>query len=253
MASRVEIPDSLATSMREFGLTDYETSLYFELTSRQEANAAELSETSGIAYTKVYSVLSSLTRKGLVEIMRGKPVIFRTIDPEKSLTILKQNKIEGISKAYEKAISSLRAIRPSGVKPLVGEHGASWNISGKRNVINKLIEELGEVKKNVKVVFPEIDLLGKPILRRMIGEKPKVSFQILVSRKDRRFMRDFSGIEVGYSGTIKSRYAILDDKYCLMMAVETPDYWTGVFETCGNCTRQAHEHFQLAWKSAVQS
>jgi hypothetical protein len=57
-------------------------------------------------------------------------------------------------------------------------------------------------------------------------------------------------VVVKYSEYVKSRYALFDDTYSLMIAVETPDYWTGVFETCGNCTRQAYEHFNLAWSAA---
>lgn len=249
----MENTKTLTESMKGFGLTEYETMLYLQLASRQEANAAELSRNSGIAYTKVYSVLSSLTKKGLIEIMRGKPAIYRTLDPEKALSELRQSKIEGISKAYEEAISSLKAIRPCETKPAVGEHGASWNITGKRNVVSKLLEEFGGAKSNVKVVFPGIELLGKPILRRMLSDRRRVPLQLLVSPNDRTILSDFAGLEIAYSESIKSRYAIFDDGYCLMMAVETPDYWTGVFETCGNCTRQAHEHFDLAWKSASSS
>jgi sugar-specific transcriptional regulator TrmB len=236
--------------MKEFGLTEYETMVYLQLSGCQEASAAELSRNSGVAYTKVYSVLSSLTRKGLVEIMRGKPSIYRTVDPEKALEALKQNRVESISKAYNEAVSSLRTIRPSGTKPAVGEHGASWNIVGKRNVINRLLEELSSARKDVKVVFPDLEMLGKPILNKILENKRHLQLKILASPNDERFLKGASGVEVEFSDAIKSRYAVFDDKCCLMLAVETPEYWTGVFETCGNCTRQAWEHFDLAWKAA---
>jgi sugar-specific transcriptional regulator TrmB len=238
--------------MTEFGLTQYETRVYIELSGRLEASAAEISKITGVAYTKVYSVLSSLTRKGLVEIMRGKPSVYRTVDPEKALASLKKAKIEKITKSYDEAISSLRRIRPTGPERLEGEHGASWNISGKRNVINKLVEELGNARRNVKLVFPDIEALGKPVLDQVLTRR-KLPLKILVSPGDRPVMRGVAGAEIEYSDSIKSRYAIFDDKYCLMMAVETPDYWTGVFETCGNCTSQAREHFDLAWKAAADN
>jgi sugar-specific transcriptional regulator TrmB len=236
--------------MKKFGLTEYETKVYMELSGRQEATAYELSRNTGVAYTKVYSVLSSLTRKGLVEIMRGKPSVYRTADPKKALAILRQNRIESISKAYDEAISSLKTIRLPGTNPAIGEHGASWNIVGKRNVINKLLEGVGGAHKDVKVVFPDLEMLGKTILSKVLENKRQLQLKILASPNDKRFLKGVSGVEVEYSDAIKSRYAVFDDKYCLMMAVETPDYWTGVFETCGNCTRQAREHFDLAWKAA---
>lgn len=253
MTAMNETAETLILSMREFGLTEYETRVYLELSGRQEANAAELSRSSGVAYTKVYSVLSSLVKKGLVEIKRGKPSIYHTVDPKKALSNLKRNKIEGVSKAYDEAISSLRNFKPKGAKFEVREHGASWNIVGKRNVINKLLEEYGSARKNVKLVFPDVEMLGRPILSRILSDKRGLPLKILLSPNDRKIMKGTSGAEVEYSDAIKSRYAIFDDKYCLMMAAESPDYWTGVFETCGNCTQQAREHFNLAWKSAAEA
>ncbi len=244
--------ENLVPSMREFGLTEYETKIYLTLSNRQIASASELSRVSGVPYTKVYSVLSSLTGKGLVEIMRGKPAVYRIINPERALRTLKESKIVGVSRAYEEVVSSLRKIRSNESRPNDDEHGASWNISGKRNVINKLREELDGAVRSVKIVFPNLDILGKPILNQIFTHKHERHIKLLVSQRDEKFLKGISNVDAKYADTIKSRYALFDDRYCLMMAVETPDYWTGVFETCGNCTRQAREHFELAWKAAEE-
>jgi sugar-specific transcriptional regulator TrmB len=242
----------LIISLREFGLTEYESKIYLKLSSRSAVSASELSRVSGVPYTKVYSVLSSLSRKGLVEIMRGKPSVYKTVDPEKALRALKDGKIAKVSKAYEEAVYSLRKIRSSKLKTDDQEHGASWNIIGKRNVINKLLEEMSGANRIVKIVFPDLDVLGKPILNKIIANEHKLPLRLLVSQNDRKLLKDVSNVDAKYANSIRSRYAIFDDQCCLMMSVETPDYWTGVFETCRNCNQQAREHFDLAWKTANQ-
>jgi HTH-type transcriptional regulator, sugar sensing transcriptional regulator len=251
----MESSESLIISLREFGLTEYESKTYLKLSSsRSSVSAFELSRVSGVPYTKLYSVLSSLNRKGLVEIKRGKPSVYKTVNPEKALGALRERNIARLSEAYENAVSSLRKMRSGKFgREDDRKHGASWNIDGKRNVINKLLEEVESSRKSVKIVFSDLDVLGKPILNKIMHNNRELTLKLLVSQDDRKLLEDVSkDVQTKYSDAIKSRYALFDDQSCLMMSVDSPDYWTGVFETCRNCNRQALEHFDLAWKAANQ-
>lgn len=242
---------SVIESAKSLGFTEYEAKLYFTLASRSSAiTVEELSRASKVPYTKAYSVLSALTQRGLAEVMRGKPATYRIVEPKTALASLKETMTSEISKAYEEVVSTLLRIRSE--TSYDNGHGASWNISGKRNVLNKLTEETEHAMHSVDIVLPDLAGLGNEIITRILPRfSSHIGVRLLVSPKDKKTIKNISSkAEIRYSGYVKSRYALFDNKHSLMIAVETPDYWTGVFETCGNCTRQAVEHFNLAWNAS---
>jgi len=66
--------------MTEFGFTKYETSCYMALVAQHPCNGSQLSKRSGIARSRIYDVLNTLSRKGMVfEIEPGK---FVPLPPE---------------------------------------------------------------------------------------------------------------------------------------------------------------------------
>jgi len=236
--------------MKDLGLTEYEAKLYTVLALKSgNVSVSEISRLSRVPYTKAYSTLSSLEEKGLVEVMRGKPVLYRAIEPETALADMARGMVDRISKASEEAVLALRELGTT--SPEATEHGASWNISGKRNVVNRLVEELERATAKVKFVFPNLSLLDARILAKVLSASRRLGVQMLLSPADRGVIEaKDSKATVRYSDYVRSRYALFDDRYSLMIAVESPDIWTGVFETCGNCTRQSLEHFNLAWDAA---
>lgn len=246
----------LTAGLKAFGLTEYEARIYTALSidfSRSGgASASELSRVSGVAYTKIYSVLDSLAKRGLVELMRGKPALYKQSDPESFFDKWTKEKISSISKAHELVISSLQKL--SSQKSLkehsATEHGASWNIRGKKNVVNRLFEQIARTRESLKLVFPHPNLLDHKLVEKIRSRSNKVETRVLVSRQDLSFAESLASATLRYNDLLESRYALFDDRYSLMIALDTPDYWTGVFETCGNCTRQAYEHFELAWKAS---
>lgn len=61
--------------LTEFGFSKYETSCYMALVGHHPVNGSQLSKLSGIARSRIYDVLSTLNRKGLVfQIEQGKYV-----------------------------------------------------------------------------------------------------------------------------------------------------------------------------------
>lgn len=239
-------------NMKDLGLTEYEVRLYIILVSRTvPTTASEICRLSGVPYTRTYSVLSSLKEKGLVEIMRGKPILYKAVEPEAALSGVAREMITQISTASKGAVASLKKLR--GDVSEDAEHGASWNITGKRNLTNKFVEELEHSKGGIKVIFPNLSLLDARVLERLLSTSQTKHVQLLVSPEDKRRIQriDTRNAEIRYNGFVKSRYALFDDRRSLMIAVENQEPWTGVFETCRNCARQAYEHFDLAWKAST--
>jgi Mn-dependent DtxR family transcriptional regulator len=59
--------------LREMGLTDYETRAYLALLEKGVLTASQISEEANVPYSKVYETLTSLERKGWIEMERGRP------------------------------------------------------------------------------------------------------------------------------------------------------------------------------------
>ncbi|TFF92729.1 MAG: TrmB family transcriptional regulator, partial [Promethearchaeota archaeon] len=58
-----EIPDNVKESLHEIGLTDYEISIYLTLISKGPMDARELSDASGVPYSRIYNILTNLEKE----------------------------------------------------------------------------------------------------------------------------------------------------------------------------------------------
>ena len=73
--------EDIIETLNKIGLTKYESLAFYYLNSMIEAKAPEISEKSKIPRTKIYSVLKSLEKKGFIEINKGHPNIYKSINP----------------------------------------------------------------------------------------------------------------------------------------------------------------------------
>ena len=59
----MSISDKVRKSLEKIGLTSYEIRTYISLIDGGELNASELSNKSGVPYSKIYEVLGTLEEK----------------------------------------------------------------------------------------------------------------------------------------------------------------------------------------------
>ncbi len=71
--------------LKELGLTEYESKVYYALIKNSGLTAEEISKTSNVPLTRVYSVLTSLQSKGMVLEISGRPKRFEAIQPKLAL------------------------------------------------------------------------------------------------------------------------------------------------------------------------
>lgn len=68
--------------LKDFGLDAYESAAFVTLVKEGMCTAHVLSRSSGVPYGKVYPVLSSLEKKGFVQVFDGLPKRFAAVDPK---------------------------------------------------------------------------------------------------------------------------------------------------------------------------
>ena len=80
--------------LKEIGLTNNEAKAYTALIEHGKLSAAEVSARSGVPYSRIYDVLSSLVNKGLITIIPEKTKKYNPASPDAFLEILsKKEKI----------------------------------------------------------------------------------------------------------------------------------------------------------------
>jgi len=155
-------------ALREIGLTEYESLAYLALVKFGELTAREVSESNSIPYSKVYSVLDSLERKGWVEIKGGRPRHYYPRSPVEALRaehLRQENRFEQYRELIVAELQPLYERREIKEKPEI------WIIRGLENIASSIRGILGRVKREVmialplippelfKMVFPSLELL----------------------------------------------------------------------------------------------
>jgi sugar-specific transcriptional regulator TrmB len=129
--------------MTEFGFSKYETSCYMALVAHHPANGSQLSKLSGIARSRIYDVLNTLTRKGLVfEIEQGKYVPL----PPQELTKRLESQFESNLHRFKEELETATTVT---------EYEYILTLRGHNEVMQKAIEIIDHAEKELYIrLFP---------------------------------------------------------------------------------------------------
>ncbi len=160
--------ENLTSVLMRLGLNRYEAKAYVTLLIRGVATASEISDLSGIPYTRVYDVLSSLESKGFVVSVPGRPMKFQALDPDIALKNLLEihreklmNELRTLEENVTKAMETLSRLKPGS-----REYESIMRLRGAvsiRNFIHQLIRKcsmrIAEVRPdNTPSVLSDDDL-----------------------------------------------------------------------------------------------
>ncbi|MFK5927701.1 MAG: helix-turn-helix domain-containing protein [Desulfuromusa sp.] len=129
--------------MTEFGFSQYETSCYMALVAHHPANGSQLSKLSGIARSRIYDVLNTLSRKGMVfEIEQGKYVPLPPQELKKQLKSQFESNLHHFEEELEAATT-------------VTEYEYILTLRGHDKVMQKAIEIINHAEKELYIrLFP---------------------------------------------------------------------------------------------------
>ncbi len=91
------------------GLTDYEAGAYVCLIEKGVSNAGDISKLTEIPHSKVYEVLRRLEKRRLVEVQKGRPMIFRALEPAIALDRLERELKESLEKEFHERKANLES------------------------------------------------------------------------------------------------------------------------------------------------
>lgn len=75
--------------LQKLGFTENEAKIYIGLLSLGEATAREIHEFTHVPRPKIYATLERMSKKKYIEVIKGTPAYFRSVNPEKLTEMLR--------------------------------------------------------------------------------------------------------------------------------------------------------------------
>ena len=161
--------EEIMEKLQRIGLTKYESLAYITLLKLGPSKATDITKESGIPHTRVYDVLSSLHRKGFVDVMQGTPRLYKPVNRELGLEKIKEDIIEDIE-ALKKAFLELYRQAHGEELPEI------WTIQGFDNTLERAEYVIRSSRHEVLINTP-MEFLK--LLRREIKARRDVVFIII--------------------------------------------------------------------------
>jgi len=179
---RMSISDKTRKSLEKIGLTSYEIKTFSVLLKTGEQSASDLSQKSGVPYSKIYEVLGTLEEKNWISSDESRPTKYFAKSPSTGLESTKQKMEDDFLKNQSVILNEL--------VPLYEKSGTSekpdiWVISGALNIAAKILEMVETCRNEVMIALPEAgEELVKQALPKLRSLHDKgVDITILASDK----------------------------------------------------------------------
>lgn len=255
--------NALIESLQQLGLTSYEAKVLIALTQYGSATAADIHALSGIPRSAVYGVITKLRDKGIIETQNTKPMRYKSIDPDKVIDVLKED--------YEKAVRYSQEHLEEIYHAVSGqaEEDAVWNISGVKNVNDKIIQMLESAREEIIFassyqpldrvigVYPIMESIKETVLKKISeGVRMKMTGRSKDVVAD--IAKQFPGVEArSYdaesSHPLKGGILVIDDREILVITVKDENVPLNLTATWYNGKEQVNifKHFiDAEWESS---
>ena len=153
-----EIPENIKESLRNIGLTDYEISIYLTLISKGPMDARELSEASGVPYSRIYNILTQLEKDKMwiIKEEESRPSRYFAKSPDEALLIAKKQYNDNFDDYSNKIIHTLTPIYQSHDTPI---RIALYVHRGKDVCANRSTSLIRIAKTAIYMVLSDYDFL----------------------------------------------------------------------------------------------
>jgi len=177
---RMSISDKTRKSLDKIGLTSYEIRTFTALLKAGEITASELSQKSGVPYSKIYEVLGTLEEKGWAGSDDSRPTKYFAKSPATALDTTKQKKEQDFK---ENQNIILNELIPLYEKSGTSERPDIWVLSGTVNIASKVLEMVELCKNEVLIAIPKAseDLVKQALPKLRLLHDKGVDITILTS------------------------------------------------------------------------
>lgn len=149
---------SIEQTLKNYGLSDEETSLYLAGLKTGEAPLARIAREAGIKRSSAYSVAKALEEKGLMGSFKMRSGLRFVVSPPSALEQQIKRKLKEVSEIIPElnAIEGGSLARPK-ITLYEGEEGYYTALEDSLRTTNGVIRAIGSLKKIYEVITPEYD------------------------------------------------------------------------------------------------
>ena len=207
------------TVLRKIGFAEYEIKCYLSLVALKTGTVGQVSKDSGVPRNKAYDVLEKMKNKGLLMELPTKPKKFKILSLDRLRGIVEdeKTKIVSIEKDTDELISSLGKFSVEKFQDLV------WVIRGQKNIIQKIGDEMNNVKKE-SLACTRSSIYYGPELRntkKAIDRGVKVKIIVALDKNNLDKIKKWADIGVEFRvydekkfGSYGTRFSTFDDRAC---------------------------------------
>lgn len=136
----------LLESLQNLGFTSYEARVLAALMKNKRATVSTLHSDSDVPSSAVYGVLKKLEKKGLIELENAKPIRYKCLSPDATISKLKRDFEDECIEVH----SQLEQIYNTSSN---GESDDEiWTIRGIKNVVGKIIDFIEEANDGILIL-----------------------------------------------------------------------------------------------------
>lgn len=185
-----QLGSKVERALREIGLTEYETKAYISLVKAGEMTANEISSSTNIPYSKVYTVLETLEKKGWIEVKGGRPRQYYPKSPIEAMRTEKIRQENSFEENKNLIVSELQALYEH---IEIKEKPEIWIIRVEENMISKIRDILDNTKKELMIALP---IVSEHIVRQLTPSvqgilNKRINIQLLTTRKAYGILPEF--------------------------------------------------------------
>ena len=212
-----EIPDNIKEALRAIGLTDYEISIYLTLISKGPMDARELSEASGVPYSRIYNILTQLEKEKMWILKEdSRPSRYFPKSPDEALIIAKKQYNTSFDEHSNKIIQSLTPIYQSHDTPI---KIALYIHRGRDVCINKALSLINMARTSIYLVSTKYEFLEvfyedikKARARGVTDLRLLIEAEALEDKKFRSLIKKYDALcEIRWRDQIFGSAVIIDE------------------------------------------
>lgn len=241
--------EKVLRTLKELGLTEYETRAYIALVSGGPTTAGDLSRLSNVPYSRIYDVLSKLERKVWIEVQSGRPIRYRAKPPAEAIRL---SRIEQERKFKEASDAVMKELEPLYERKAEVKKPDIWVIRGDRNLIGKISEMLARAQVEVLISTPTlVEELSKLQSFTPVLEAKNLVIRIITAEKtsSAKELGHVPNLEIRYRKPLFGGGIIIDGKEVLLLLASRGEK-LGIWSDEIGLTKFAKEYFEYLWKDS---
>ena len=235
--------------LEKLGLTEYEAKTLGTLFKLKEAEAPAISRTAQVPKTRVYDVLEKLISRDLIIEIKGRPKLYRAIEPQKAIDTLIVSKQEQLID-LEKEATTIKNMLISTAKDTDEGGEKVMKVKDRQDFERILGQELLKANKSIQgltEISDEQDIIHEALQR---AKDKKVSIKLLNSFESKK-LKDCCEVRQHNHGIS----AFIIDGKKVVLAISDfkkikPDYHFTIMNEHVPMANVLMHYFEKNWKDA---